>query len=140
MSRKQKDLFWAGLIALLVCSTAIGIVRERTRNRRDSVQDPKATLQLAANRPRNLALQPEALKLSRRLGGRFASDRRQISTLMGTLAIGSDQKTVTVIRRQTGDGERVEITVTGSPGLLTWEASNSLRVNGDSTTSTRAPA
>jgi hypothetical protein len=74
------------------------------------------------NTQRNLSLQPEAFNMGRRLGQRFSPDRRERSILAGTLTIGSEQRSVQTARTQTDDGEQVEITIAGSPDLLTWEA------------------
>ncbi|HEX7772302.1 MAG TPA: hypothetical protein VF435_07755, partial [Pyrinomonadaceae bacterium] len=67
---------------------------------------------------RNLSLQPEAFKLSRRLGNRFMSSRQTSSTLAGTLITGTQQQEVNVVRRQTSGGEDVGIGVAGV--ALTW--------------------
>jgi hypothetical protein len=71
---------------------------------------------------RNLSLQPEAFNLGRRLGKRFSPGKREQSSVVGTLTIGSEQRTVRTIRKQTDDGEQVEIKIDGSPGSLTWDA------------------
>jgi hypothetical protein len=76
----------------------------------------------SGTRERNLSLQPEAFKMSRRLGTRFRTDKREKSALHGMLTIGSDVRNVQMSRTQTDKGEQVEITVARNPGRLTWEA------------------
>jgi hypothetical protein len=77
---------------------------------------------------RNLSLQPEAFKLSRRLGNRFASSRQTSSTLAGTLITGTLQRDVNVLRRQTSTGEEVGIGVAGA--ALTWSDVEGPRASG----------
>jgi hypothetical protein len=75
----------------------------------------------ARNTParRNLSLQPEASKMVRRLGARFLSDNTT-SALVGTLTIDSVTRPVQMMRKQSKDGESVEIRVEGSE-LLSWD-------------------
>jgi hypothetical protein len=71
-------------------------------------------------RPRNLSLQPEAFNLSLRLGRRFEARTRPQSTLVGTLVLGSERRTVQTTRTQTDDGEQIEMRMTGTTDVLTW--------------------
>lgn len=57
---------------------------------------------------RNLALQPEALNLSRKLGKRYGRDR-DLSAMDGVVTVGGQSQTVRILRRQSADGEQVEI-------------------------------
>ena len=86
--------------------------------------------------PRNLALQPEALNVARQLGQRFSPVTREQSVLIGTLTIGSEQGVVRVARRQTDAGERVEISLAGTAGLLTWDAAEGAQAGGVRATAT----
>ncbi len=78
--------------------------------------------------PRNLALQPEAAKLSRKLGKRFT--RAGVSSLTGEVTVNSQHFSLQVVRRQHERGERLEIGTTGSPNQLTWNDSEGSRSNG----------
>ena len=108
--RSKTVLLWtlpvvvlAGAVsAVLIRGTSQTLVQPRTR------------------KMRNLSLQPEAFKLSRRLGNRFASSRQSSSTLAGTLVTGTLQQDVNVVRRQTSGGEDVGIGVAGAAATLTW--------------------
>ena len=62
---------------------------------------------------RNLALQPEAAKLSRKLGKRFAGSK--VSSLLGELTVNNQRFSVQIVRRQNGRGERLEIWRNGKP-------------------------
>ena len=78
------------------------------------------TTQTSTSKVRNLSLQPEAFKLSRRLGNRFISSRQTSSTLVGTLTAETLQQNVNVVRSQTATGENVGIELAGATGRLTW--------------------
>jgi len=73
-----------------------------------------------AGKVRNLSLQPEAFKLSRRLGSRFAPSRQLTSMLSGTLTTGTVQQTVTITRQQTSSGEDVQVAIAGEAATLAW--------------------
>lgn len=68
-----------------------------------------------------LARQPEALKLSRRIGGeRFESSAASSLILQGVLKTDGDSQNVTIIRRQDQDGEQVEVALGSNRGSLAW--------------------
>jgi hypothetical protein len=71
---------------------------------------------------KNLALQPEAFKLARRLGARFSPDKSSTSVVAGTLTIGSEARTMEMTRTQTNNGETVEIGVAGFSAAFLWDA------------------
>ena len=66
----------------------------------------------------NLSLQPEAASVNRRLRNRFKLSGQAESTFSGTLSVSANQQPVTIIRRQTEGGERVEVLLAGR--RLTW--------------------
>ena len=76
--------------------------------------------QTPLDKARNLSLQPEAFRLSKRVGQRFKDSQRSISVVTGTLTIGSLDHAVRMTRRQNQRGEHVEIAVGSDPSLLTW--------------------
>lgn len=82
-------------------------------------QDSVSALDLRA---RNLALQPLARGLGRRLGQRFLKPGREVSVISGTLKVGSDSRHLVVRRVQAEGGERVEVNVAGRGTPLTWDA------------------
>ena len=132
MSQQHKSILLPLLIVLVTAAGTLGFMINRPsslseRSKSKTIMAPatsRGSLPTKTNgaSARNLSLQPEAFNLSRRLGQRFSPAKREVSTLIGTLTIGSDQKNVTTIRKQTDDGEQVEIHVAGSPGFLTWDA------------------
>ena len=109
--RSKTVLLWTLPIVILACVVSVVLIGDT------SAQNP---IQTRPGKVRNLSLQPEAFKLSRRLGNRFASSRQTSSTLAGTLITGTQQQEVNVVRRQTSSGEEVGIRVAGAPGTLTW--------------------
>jgi hypothetical protein len=131
MSISQRKFFIPVLLAILVVGTLAVVVARSGSNRNRSpspqVSSP-ALLQtqtksaISGNGPRNLSRQPEAFKMGRLLGSRFAPAKREESILTGALTIGSDRRIVQTTRTQTEDGERVEIGIDGSTASLSWNA------------------
>jgi hypothetical protein len=79
----------------------------------------KTTGEKDAEETRSLASQPEALKLVRRIGGaRFKS--AAVVIVQGVIETDSNRQQVTIVRRQTVDGERVEVGLGGGPSSMTW--------------------
>ena len=121
MSARTKTLLCVLLIGLVFCGISALLVTATGRNAKELIaQTPTQTP--TGSRKRNLLLQPEALKLARKLGARFLTDEPKTSVVSGTLRIGSEEQTMQLMRKQTEDGESVEIRVTSSPAPLTWDA------------------
>jgi len=118
---RQKKVLLSSPVVLIAAGVALAFVIKGTTSPKNSAAS-KPVLPAQGQRAWNLSLQPEAFKLSRLLGQRFSSRQRHQSIVSGTLRIGTDQRLVNLVRRQTDDGERIEITVPGFPGLLTWSA------------------
>lgn len=98
--------------ALLV--VAIGVFAVMAA-RKDTARPAKAV-----SRYRNLSLQPEAAKLSARLGQRFIGSDSDVAVLIGEVVTSETRVPVQVIRRQDKQGEAVEITTNGKP--LAWSS------------------
>ena len=125
MSRKWKTLILslASLVVVLCAATAILYAGASPK----SPVRPKSMLPQprSERRTRNLSLQPEALRLSRRLGKRFTAKARGTTTTTGTVIVGTAQQTATIIRRQTDDGESVDVVIGGRAS--TWRDSEGVR-------------
>src|SRR5262245_24519573 len=120
MSRKWKTLVLSAASLILACATtAILISRASTQPKQSS---PQTSIIPAS---RNLSLQPEAVRVNRRLGNRFKSSRGAESTLTGTLTLGTNQQPVTIVRRQTDAGEIVELNFSGR--RLIWSNSDGIK-------------
>jgi len=150
MSRKQKRIGWLVFALAVLAITAVAWVQARTiaisnpavssELRIETSNSPLRSAQAQTKRsgPRNLALQPEAFNMGRRLGGRFAPGKREKSILVGTLTMGADRRVVQTTRTQTDDGEQVEIRIAGSQGSLTWDSGQgALSSSGRATGTTR---
>jgi hypothetical protein len=74
----------------------------------------------ATSRFRNLSLQPEAAKLSIRLGQRFIGSESDLSVLVGEITTGETRIPLRMARDQDKRGESVEISANGRS--LVWSA------------------
>lgn len=119
MSRRSRTVLCS--IALLVIAAA-GSAFLITRAAPEKSVTLQTTAQLRAGKrgPRNLFLQPEALRIARQLGKRFSATSKESSVLTGTLTISGAEQPLTITRRQTDTGEQVELLI-GSRAL-TWNA------------------
>lgn len=134
MSTNPGRILWPVVLALLALTGALALLIARTK----ATSPPTRSLQMQTTRagsnsgvPRNLSLQPEAFNLSRRLGKRFSPGKREQSVLVGTLLLSTERREVQITRKQTDDGEQVEIALNGSPGALTWNAEQGARSAGE---------
>lgn len=76
----------------------------------------------ATSRFRNLSLQPEAAKLSVRLGQRFIASESGVSVVVGEVTAGETRIPLRVVRSQDRQGESLEISASGR--ALVWSASH----------------
>lgn len=71
----------------------------------------------------NLSVQPEAVKLSRRVRGpRFDPKKPRSVVIQGVLATATEQRNVQIKRYQSGSGEQLEVSLAGSQAPLLWDA------------------
>jgi hypothetical protein len=120
-------------LAVLVCVTSVFLIT------RASIDTSAPATQVAApaqveRGPRNLFLQPEALRVSRRLGKRFGPSSRAVSVIAGTVTIGGSEQSTTITRRQAGKGENVELL--WASRVLTWSAEEGSRAVSSTPTET----
>lgn len=123
MSRKWKTLILSAAFLLVVSCVTAAILNATPKSLSETTPTPAQARTEA--KMRNLSLRPEAFKLGRRLGARFAPKSRQTTITTGTLTIGSSRETVTITRRQADDGESVEVALDGR--LLTWRKAEGVR-------------
>ena len=77
---------------------------------------------------RDIATQPEAIKLSRRIGGeRFKSKTPPALILQGVISTGSEKQNVQLSRSRTASGERVDVSLANSPATMSWDAGSGAR-------------
>lgn len=124
---------------LIACGVGALLMRPASLKKPIDTTSPEQTpLQTRpAQKVRNLSLQPEAFKMSRRLGQRFKSSRPSSSTVAGTLTIGTSQQTISVLRRQTSSGENVDIAVAGELATLSWSDVEGAKVSGSTSDETQ---
>ena len=60
--------------------------------------------------------------MAHRLGQRFSSSPGDEFSHIGVLTVGKERRALHITRKQTDAGERVEIYLAGTPGMLTWDA------------------
>ena len=136
MSARAKTLLCALMIGLVTCGAAALWVAtaagHKTKDKPSLTIQKPATAQTARGR-RNLSLQPEALKLARQLGARFLADHNTTSVLVGTLTIGSETRNIQMMRKQSENGESVEVRLAGSPAL-NWDAKGGSLASGQQAT------
>jgi hypothetical protein len=70
-------------------------------------------------------MQPEAVRVARRLGKRFNPSSRTASVLTGTLTIDGSAQPVTITRSQSNQGESIDLLVASR--ALTWRAEEGAR-------------
>lgn len=137
MFKQNNHNFWPVLLIVTVSAVALLLLVALSRaatsdgNLHSGSMAPASIHNQMVPRYRNLSKQPEAFKLSRKLGRRFASQSRVISSLTGSLTIGTQTQSVTIVRRQTERGERVEIARAGGSALLTWSEAEGPRSSGE---------
>ena len=117
MSRKWRTLILSGasLIAVSCVTTAILNAGAPTTLSPTKPTQPQPRSERSI---RNLSLQPEGLRVSRRLGARFNHRSRGSTITTGKLIVGTDEQTATITRRQTDSGESVDVLLGNR--RLTW--------------------
>jgi hypothetical protein len=133
MSKKRKTIVWSVLLVVVVTSGTLALLSARTGTKSDKNYPAVVTGSTAKSqnqRPstppgqrsatRNLALQPEAFKMSRKLGKRFMSSSSEESVLIGTLITGTEHQPIRIRRQQNDRGEKVELAFGGGPASLSW--------------------
>jgi hypothetical protein len=119
--------------ALLSLSALANVTRVRRAAGLTEQPPPVASStarQARRSRGGNVALQPEAYRLSRRLGLRFREAGREVSVLSGTLTFDGESRRV-VIRRERGEaGETLEVALGGGAATHAWDDRGGARHSG----------
>ena len=131
MFRRHKITLFGWAIAIIACAISAILVSRAlaARDPGNSASAAQTTTQTRSpTKVRNLSLQPEAFKLSRRLGRRFSSAKQNSSTLTATITKGGVQRTISISRQQTATGEDVSAAMSGD-ATLTWNDIDGSRVS-----------
>lgn len=128
--------FWlvTSVVLVIVVGGLAAFAPRQNRDDSQLVQSPHRESSLtgptrATSRFRNLSLQPDAGKLSVRLGQRFIGSESDVTVLIGELATAETRVPLRVVRTQDKRGESVEISATGRTAV--WSASHG--ATGDTT-------
>ncbi|MFY9620100.1 MAG: hypothetical protein WAM70_21375 [Pyrinomonadaceae bacterium] len=131
MKNKKRTTIIAFALLLIGAAAALAYIADRRRVVADPGRKPPGSQATSSRQPagsashrmRNLSLQPEAVAVARRLGKRFDPRKRVQSSVVGTVTIGGEKRTVRTVRTQTDNGELIEINLAGKGGALTWDSS-----------------
>jgi hypothetical protein len=104
------------LLGMAVAASALLITRAAPEKNFTLQSTPQ--LRAAKRGPRNLSLQPEALRVARQLGKRFSATSRATSVATGILTLSGADQPLIITRHQTETGEQIELQI-GSRAL-TW--------------------
>ena len=138
MKNKKRTTIVAFALLLIGAAAALAYIADRRKAVADPGKKPPDSQARSARPParpesprvRNLSLQPEAVAVARRLGKRFDPRKRVQSSVVGTVTIGGDKRTVRTVRTQTENGETIEINLAGKGGALTWDSSRGVLSGG----------
>ena len=111
MSRRSRNLLFGACLATVACVAGTFLVTRAAIERKSFLTTAQVRTQISdANRARNLALQPEAQQVARRLGKRFRSGTATTVEL-ATLTVDGKEQPITITRWQSKTGETVELLV-----------------------------
>lgn len=123
----------AGTIGFVVSASRRGSSASvRTREEMPRTKEASAPVAPGTARGLRAALsrQPQAARMSLRLGERFSRGGLEVSMLEGTLAIGGQTRPVRIVRTQNDDGEEVEAFLTGASDSYKWSSDSGAQFNG----------
>jgi hypothetical protein len=118
MSRLPRSLqLCSASLVLLVCSVFL-ILHFSAETTADASRFSPA---IPVDRgPKSLFLQPEAIRVGRRLGKSFDPSSRAAAVTVGTVTTAEGEQAVTINRRRSEKGENVDLQLTGR--LLKWNS------------------
>lgn len=121
--------------------TLLAVYAKSGSNAASASNEPGQLLQASTNAVEDspvapdLAAQPEAVKLSRRIGGeRFKAKNPPPLIVQGVVSTGNNRQNVQLSRSRTSTGERVELLTAGAATTLSWDASAGARSSAGSPT------
>ena len=132
MSRILRNLALCGAsLAVIACvTTAVLVTRASIDPPVPATQD--GALIRSKKTASKLLRQPEAARLSQRLGKRFGPG--QAATVMtGKLIIEGKERPIVMTRRQAEHGENVELQLAGVGAVLNWRAERGARASSNAT-------
>lgn len=128
MLRTSKSVVLGVVCLVVVVCVTSGVVLITRASSDSSSPSSQAPPSRPANKGRrNLALQPEASRVARLLGKRFGPASRSTMAVSGQLSIAEGPQAITLTRRQTENGETVNLNL--SNRALTWNAEEGAKAN-----------
>ena len=127
LSRRRPTKFALVSLMAIIAITFVTFTARAWRHKVSSTAKQEGFTQPPSARGRlhsRLALQPEVDKQRRRLGRRFLAPGREVSIMLGTIALGSDRYAVRIARSQDDDDERLTIALNGGGQTLAWSGLN----------------
>ena len=122
----------AGLLSVALAVVFIAYARPvaKSANTQDLPQSTATTASVAGPESSNFALEPDAVKLSRRVRAKgFDPKKPRTVVIDGVLATATDRRNVQIVRTQNGSGEHVEVSLTGTVTPLSWDATSGARTS-----------
>lgn len=117
-------------VLILAAGAAYRPIRALIGARTDTLDITQSQPEIRTSLSSRLSLEPEAERLSRRLGRRFLATGREASVLVGTLVVDGERMPIRILRRQNDDGEDLAIALNGEQALLTWDDKMGARSRG----------
>ena len=142
--RNRMTVSVLAILVLISCATLAFVVRAYNRaspnTNKPAAISRMTTAAQVTQMPQGmfysrLSVQPEANVMRRRLGQRFLSTGREVSSLTGTMIIGKEQHTINLRRNQEEDGENISVALDDGQTSLTWNQIDGPQVLSSSTTS-----
>jgi hypothetical protein len=121
-----------GLLSVALAAVFIAYARPtaKSSDTQDLPQSDATTASADGPKSNSLALQPEAVKLSRRIRAKgFDPQKPRTVVVDGVLTTATDRRNVQIVRTQTLSGEQVDITLTGTTVPLSWDATSGARTS-----------
>lgn len=134
MFRRPTTLVWPCAVALVVSSFVALLLYSRKPSAKPPTNSPllanadlfepgSGSTAGQSHQLSRISLQPQALKLAKRLGQRFVGAHPGHSLLRGTVVVlGTESRDVRISRWAAEVGEEVEVTLDGPRGPSTWMA------------------
>ena len=117
MSRRSKTVLSMVVLLGIAASATSAFLITRAATELPKTQDPTPSTQTRKTQL-SLALQPEALRVTRQLGKRFEKVGGPATTSIGKLTSAGSSQPVTIVRRRTEVGETAEFAI--GTRTLTW--------------------
>lgn len=120
-----------GLLSVALAVVFIAYARPIAKSsNQDLPQSTATTASVDGPESNNFALEPEAVKLSRRVRAKdFDPKKPRTVVVDGVLTTATDRRNVQIVRTQNNSGEHVDVSLTGTATIFAWDASSGARAS-----------